>query len=125
MAITISASAAQAGSTPPDQPPASKPSEAVASASKGVLTQLSKGTHYSQAREKLMALGYKGVKVPGADMCDAAGDTTCFPEMESCAGTGEGDCLWSWEKGDIFIEVSTVGDPPEVASVSRRQKPKP
>ena len=66
----------------------------VANAAVGTLPHLSKGTHYSQAREQLMALGYKGVKTPGADTCDASSSTTCFPEMESCAGTGEGNCLY-------------------------------
>lgn len=105
-------------------PPHKEP-EVVATASPGTLPSLNKGTHYSQAREQLMSLGYKGVKIPGADACDASSSTTCFPEMESCAGTGEGNCLYAWEKGDTFVEVSTVGDPPEVASVSRGQKPKP
>ncbi|WP_237479120.1 hypothetical protein [Lichenibacterium dinghuense] len=97
----------------------------VANAAAGTVPRLSKGTHYSQAREQLMALGYKGVKTPGADTCDASSDTTCFPEMESCAGTGEGNCLYSWEKDGTFVEVSTVGDPPEVVSVSRGHKPAP
>ncbi len=99
--------------------------EVVATTSTSSLPHLNKGTHYSQARENLMSFGYKGVKVPDADACDASGSATCFPEMESCAGAGEGNCLYLWEKSGTFVEVSTVGDPPEVASVSRGQKPKP
>jgi hypothetical protein len=110
---------------PVGAPAKSTESSVVATASPGTLPHLNKGTHYSQAREQLMSLGYKGVKIPGADACDASSSTTCFPEMESCAGTGEGNCLYAWEKGDTFVEVSTVGDPPEVASVSRAKKPKP
>ncbi|WP_162560513.1 hypothetical protein [Methylobacterium durans] len=42
-------------------------------------------------------------------------------EMEACAGTGLGNCLFTWKRADTLIEVGTIGEPePEVVSVRCR-----
>jgi hypothetical protein len=79
------------------------------------------GRPYSRFRNRLRQNGWKPASTPDADRCDQ-GDTRCTrrPEMQSCAGTGEANCLFRWRKGGIIIEVSTVGDPPTISAVECR-----
>jgi hypothetical protein len=81
---------------------------------------------YTQAREDLLASGWQPVVSADADVCEA-GDTRCEgrPEMEACAGTGEGNCLFVWRKDKIVIAVTTYDDPPLVASVRCRSGCRP
>jgi len=83
--------------------------------------RLAKASPYAKARETLLAAGWEPVVSADADPCEA-GDGRCEgrPEMESCAGTGEGNCLFVWRKGKAVIAVTTYDDPPKVASVSCR-----
>jgi hypothetical protein len=52
---------------------------------------------------------------------DACGDDErCFPEMEACAGTGLGQCIYSWRRGVTLIEVLTTNELPVVSGVRCR-----
>ncbi|WP_457107613.1 hypothetical protein [Methylobacterium sp. P5_C11] len=77
-------------------------------AADGVPT-FSKGTSYASARSSLITLGWKPAKTPDAQPC--GGDSRCVgrPEIEACAGTGVGSCLFTWRRSDTLIAVSTVG----------------
>lgn len=45
-------------------------------------------------------------------------DPRCYPEMDACAGTGLGQCLFTWRRGETIINVETIGDqPPQVQGV--------
>jgi hypothetical protein len=70
-----------------------------------------RGTDYADARVSLQALGWQPVTLPDADRC-AAGDPRCQgrPEMHVCSGTGAGHCIFVWRRGDVLIEVITVGE---------------
>lgn len=71
-----------------------------------------KNTDYREARRSLIALGYKPVTLPDSDRC-APGDGRCqgYPEMNSCAGTGLGQCLFVWRSPtNALIEIVTVGE---------------
>jgi hypothetical protein len=78
-------------------------------------------TPYAKARENLVAAGWQPAVPKDPDPCEP-GDTRCEgrPEMESCAGTGEGNCLFVWQKDKVFIEVTTRDDPPLVVGVKCR-----
>jgi hypothetical protein len=91
------------------------------SATKLAYPRFRKKTPYAAAREKLVASGWQPVISADADPC-MAGDTRCEgrPEMEACAGTGEGNCLFVWRKNNTMIAVTTYDDPPLVASIQCR-----
>jgi len=76
---------------------------------------------YSELRRKLLEAGWQPASNADADRCEP-GDTRCEgrSEMQSCAGTGEGNCLFLWRKGDAVFAVSTIGDPALVAAVECR-----
>jgi hypothetical protein len=83
------------------------------------LPRFPKNTDYWRARQLLMALGYKPLRLPDADECDSSTDrTSCFPERESCSGTGRAPCIFVWQKGEAIIQVNTVGDPPVIVTVT-------
>ena len=94
-------------------------------------SELQQGTSYKTVRRKLLRLGWRPVTSPDADVCQE-GDTRCqeclqgdaqcrkWPEMEACAGTGEGSCLFVWRRKGRVIAVSTIDDPPLVAGVACR-----
>ncbi len=42
--------------------------------------------------------------------------------MVSCAGTGDGNCLFAWVKGPTQIEIGTIHDLPPVVSGIRCRK---
>jgi hypothetical protein len=77
-----------------------------------------KNSLYGDARTALIALGYQPVKLPDADKCDVASDyARCFPERQSCAGTGLAQCNFVWRRTERVIIVGTIGEDPKVASV--------
>jgi hypothetical protein len=80
-----------------------------------------KQSPYAAVRQRLISSGWRPAASPDADTC-MEGDTRCQgrPEMESCAGTAEANCLFLWRKGAVIIGVSTVEDPPVIASVRCR-----
>lgn len=96
-------------------------------------------TPYAEARRSLLTLGYSPVALPDADewgrsQCGfkpgsvdgkpaAAGNDDgerCYPEMEACAGTGLGQCIYSWKRGETLIEVLTTNELPLVSGVRCR-----
>jgi hypothetical protein len=83
------------------------------------LPRVAKGTSYPQARKNLTGMGYKPVRLPGADTCDKS-DPRCFPEANACAGTGLAQCVYTWQRGKMLIEVLTVGEMPVVERVRCR-----
>jgi hypothetical protein len=103
------------------------------------LPRFPKGTPYAEARQSLKALGYRPNALPDADdvsraQCgykpnslaepkSSAGDgddTRCFPEMIACAGTGLGQCIYSWRRGETLIDVFTSNEIPGVSGVRCR-----
>jgi hypothetical protein len=44
----------------------------------------------------------------------------CFPEMVACAGTGLGQCIYSWRRGEALIDVFTSSEIPTVSGVKCR-----
>lgn len=78
-----------------------------------VLSTFKKGDDYkSNVRAKILKDGWKPAPTEDADKC-GSGDSTCdeFPEMESCAGTGLGNCKFRWQKGEKIVAIFTIGDP--------------
>ena len=67
---------------------------------------------YSEARQQLLADGWTPIRTPRADPCPGA-DTRCVgrPEMEFCASTKNGECLFIWSRGDTTVAVFTTGRP--------------
>lgn len=69
------------------------------------------GTPYASVRNTLLALGWRPITLPDADRCGRT-DERCQgrPEMQSCAGTGMANCLFTWKRNNTVIGVSTVGE---------------
>lgn len=84
------------------------------------LPSIAKGSDYGKARNALIAMGWAPATMPDAQSCD--GDPRCKdrPEMEACAGTGLANCLFTWRKGAILIEVSTIGEEPQIDAITCR-----
>ncbi len=83
------------------------------------LPKFPSGTPYAEARRSLIALGYEPATLPDADKCEKD-NARCFPEVESCAGTGLGPCIYTWRRGETLIEVFTVYERPIVRGVKCR-----
>lgn len=81
--------------------------------------RIAKDTSYADARKALTAQGFAGVRLPDADKCQKD-DARCFPETFACAGTGLGQCVHIWRRGDTIIEVLTIGEDPVVDRVRCR-----
>jgi hypothetical protein len=75
---------------------------------------------YSAVRERLLKSGWQPASTADADQC-AKGDTRCEgrPEMQECAGTGEANCNFRWQKANVVINVSTITERPVVTAISR------
>jgi hypothetical protein len=103
------------------------------------LPRFPKGTPYGEARQSLKALGYRPNALPDADDVSRArcgykpdspgkpkpstgdaNDMRCFPEMIACAGTGLGQCVYSWRRGEALIDVFTTNETPIVEGVKCR-----
>jgi hypothetical protein len=92
------------------------------------LPAFEKGEPYSALRGRLVNSGWRPASDADADQC-TKGDGRCEgrPEMQSCAGTGEANCLFLWQKASTLIAVSTIYDPPVAEAVECRahcRKPK-
>jgi hypothetical protein len=80
------------------------------------LPQFAKEAPYPDARKSLMASGWQ----PRISRKNVMRDPSDYPETLSCAGTGEGNCLFLWRKGRVTIEVATIDDPPVIVGVRCR-----
>ncbi|NOT46845.1 MAG: hypothetical protein HOP17_03720 [Acidobacteria bacterium] len=75
------------------------------------LPRLKKGESYATARVKMLKAGWKPFHSPDADKC-MNGDKRCKgrPEMESCAGTGLGNCKFLWKRRGKTVAIFTIGE---------------
>jgi hypothetical protein len=82
---------------------------------------ISNNVSYETVRQDLLAAGWRPLVPPDADKC-WEGDRRCQgrPEMQACAGTGEGNCLFLWKKGEAVLAVYTVDSPPIISGVECR-----
>lgn len=105
--MEILAEAGQPGSPPPA---ANEPRPIIA-----------KDAPYGAVRENLLAAGWQPFISPDADKC-WEGDRRCQgrPEKQACAGTGVGNCLFLWRKGNAVLAVFTVGEPPIISEIECR-----
>jgi hypothetical protein len=80
-----------------------------------------KYTAYRTARERLLQLNWESASDSHADQC-IKDDARCegFPEMQSCSGTSQANCLFLWKKAGTLIAVSTIDDPPVIEAVECR-----
>lgn len=63
----------------------------------------------------MLALGYQPVRLPDADKCDQRYDAgRCYPERQTCAGTGLAPCNFVWRRADRVLFVGTIGELPVV-----------
>ena len=73
---------------------------------------ISDGEPYKSVREKLITAEWKPYISPDAEQC-TGGTEACegrYPETESCAGTGLGQCRFMWERDGKLVGISTIGD---------------
>ena len=83
------------------------------------------GELYKSVREKLIAAGWMSYISPDAEEC-TGGTETCegrYPETESCAGTGLGQCRFTWERDGKKIVVFTIGDDNKFAGMEESKLP--
>jgi hypothetical protein len=76
-----------------------------------------KYTQYSVVRERLLQSKWEPVRRNrGADPCQKD-DKRCEgrPEMQSCAGTSEANCIFLWKKNGRVREISTIENEPVIA----------
>jgi hypothetical protein len=66
---------------------------------------------YSSVRNKMIAAGWQPFHAPDAGIC-LKEDERCEgrPEMETCTGTGLGNCRFLWIKNGEKASISTIGD---------------
>ena len=83
------------------------------------LPTLKKGSPYASARATLTKQNYKPVRSDGSG-CRFGREDVCkaYPEAETCAGTGLGNCLFVWRRGQQVIEVMTTGEEPKHLTVA-------
>ena len=73
---------------------------------------IANGEPYKSVREKLITAGWKPYISPDAEPCTGSTET-CegrYPETESCAGTGLGQCRFAWERAGRLVSIYTIGD---------------
>jgi hypothetical protein len=84
------------------------------------LPRFPENTNYDEARESLIALGWKPVQSPDRMGCAGGFEERCkaYPEAVICRGTGCASCEFLWRRGETLIEVWTEGesDPPVVGT---------
>lgn len=80
-------------------------------AQKTALPKMRKGEGYKSVRVKMIRAGWKPFHSKDADKCSKE-DERCQnrPEMEACAGTGEGNCRFLWKRKGKIVVIFTVGD---------------
>lgn len=66
---------------------------------------------YSSVRNKMLQAGWQPYHAPDAGTCYKE-DERCQgrPEMETCTGTGLGNCRFLWIKDGEKASISTIGD---------------
>ncbi|SOZ73845.1 hypothetical protein CBM2626_U60006 [Cupriavidus taiwanensis] len=76
-----------------------------------VLPHLDKIEPYTYVRAKMIAAGWKPYHAADADIC-SDGDKRCEgrSEMQSCAGTGMANCIFTWSNGQRFVGITSVGE---------------
>jgi hypothetical protein len=85
---------------------------------------------YKQARQTLLQGSWMPARTTDADECwredtrcrDAAGSPS-WPEMEACAGSGEGNCRYRWRKNGKLLVVYTIDDPPLIREAECQSAP--
>lgn len=96
-----------------DVPSAGGPQAAVGRADTPVPpSDIGGATHemvYSEVRERLIASGYQPVTRPQGQFCGYS-EACKVPEADSCAGAGEGECIYYFRKGEQSIRVRGIGD---------------
>lgn len=92
---------------------------AAAQAQTAAVPRIAKDTQYAAARGMLLAQGYVPERRANAAACEQD-DPRCFPETFSFAGTGLGACLHLWRRGNVVIEVTTLGEQPVVDRIRCR-----
>lgn len=86
-----------------------------------VLPHLDKMEPYTYVRAKMIAAGWKPYHAADADTC-SDGDKRCKgrSEMQSCAGTGMANCIFTWSNGQRFVGITTVGEDDPVVDDARK-----
>ena len=86
---------------------------------------IANGEPYKSVREKLITAGWKPYISPDAEPC--AGSTEAcegrYPETESCAGTGLGQCRFAWERAGRLVSISTISDDHAFEGMDERKLP--
>ena len=116
VAAIDNANANAAVSAPPTStPPVKKQDDA---------PKFEKGENYKSVREKLLKAGWQPFKSADAQPC-SGDDPRCknYPEMESCAGTGLGNCRYLWKREAKTLVIFTIGEDP-VYDGQEFEKPK-
>jgi hypothetical protein len=83
---------------------------------------LKQDAEYDRIRDNLAQDDWVPVK---AESCTAYG-ALCdiYPELESCAGTGVGACLFHWKNGSgVVLSISTAGEVDRVITGWKVGKP--
>jgi len=77
----------------------------------GNLPSFKQGEPYASIRNKMIQAGWQPFHSPDADACYKE-DERCQdrPEMESCTGTGLGNCRFIWVKNGKKAGICTIGD---------------
>jgi len=85
------------------------------------LPHLDKMEPYTYVRAKMIAAGWKPYRAADADTC-SDGDKRCEgrPEMQSCAGTGMANCIFTWSNGQRYVGITTVGEDDPVVDGARK-----
>ena len=76
------------------------------------MPRFKKGEDYGVIRQKMLKAGWKPYHRKDADECSSK-DVRCAgrPEMEACAGSGLGNCLFLWVKNKKIIAIGTIDSP--------------
>ncbi len=107
-------------SSPPSTPPENiEVSTSTTCGAQAVLhPEITTGMNYGVAREAIVRAGFErpdtncNTQSVGADTCNA------FPEVEDCAGTGEGNCRMNFlDEAGHRLTVFTIGGAPNPESV--------
>lgn len=75
------------------------------------LPNMQENESYTSIRQKMLQAGWQPFHSPDADTCYKE-DERCQgrPEMESCTGTGLGNCRFLWIKNGEKTGICTIGD---------------
>lgn len=86
---------------------------------------IANGEPYKSVREKLITAGWKPYISPDAEPCTGSTEA-CegrYPETESCAGTGLGQCRFAWERAGRLVSISTISDDHAFEGMDERKLP--